>query len=184
MTSETTSPPPPSLLTWLSAIETPPTSTSQHSPFTQISPSVRRKRQRSVGRTTPVHRKRRTTRSLDGLRGLIHEEASLEEGKRGRLHTRVGREPLHELRWANSAINMAVNLDVRLGLRSLLIAAYRANAIIATTHSKILGQIRRRLRCLRDPLRIFLCQHPNSRPEVEQERSQRPPDSRATWHAD
>ena len=67
---------------------------------------------------------------------------------------------------------------------SLVIAAYRTNAITATTHSKILGQIRRRLRRLRDPLRIFLRQHPNSRSEAEQEHSQRPPDFCAAWHAD
>ena len=115
MTSEITSPSPPSVLTWLSAIETSPTPTSQESPPTQTSPSVRKKRQQSVGTTTPVHRKRRTTTSLDGLRGLVREEASLEECRRGRPHTRVSREPLHELSWANSAINMAGNMDVRLG---------------------------------------------------------------------
>lgn len=66
---------------------------------------MRRKRQRSLDTTTPVHRKRRNTRSLDGLRGLIYEEASLEAYRRERPHTRIGREPLHELSWANSASN-------------------------------------------------------------------------------
>ncbi|KAM0794019.1 hypothetical protein BDR22DRAFT_49414 [Usnea florida] len=113
MTSGITSPSPSSLLTWLSAIETSPTSILQDSAYTQASPSVRRKRQRSVGTTTPVHKKRRITRSLDGLRGLIHEEASSEGFKRGTSHTRVRREPLHDLSRPNSAINMAEILDPR-----------------------------------------------------------------------
>ena len=61
---------------------------------------------------------RRTTRSLDGLRELLHEEASLEECESRRPHTPVGRDPLHELSGANSAFNMAANLDVRLNLFS------------------------------------------------------------------
>ena len=136
MTSLITSQSYPSLLTWLSAIETPPTSTSQDAPFTQTSPSVRKNRQRTVGTTTPMQKGRRTTRSLDGLREFVHEEDSSRECKRGRAHTRVSREPLRDLSEANSAFNMAASLDIRLGL--LLIAKYSTDSIIATTYSKIL----------------------------------------------
>ena len=125
MTSNISSQSPSTLLTWLSAIETSTatdwTSTASdqlESPLTQTSSSLRRKRQRSVGTTTPVRRKRRTTTSLDGFRTLIHEEVGLEERKRERARTRIAREPLHELSSASLSMNMAANWDVCLCLPS------------------------------------------------------------------
>lgn len=112
MISDTTSHAPPSVLTWLTAIETLPTTGLHDFPRAQISPSVRRKRQRSVEISVSPLEKRSTSRSLDGIEKPVHEPGSWERCKGGRVCTLVGREPLDEIREGKAVFNMAANSDV------------------------------------------------------------------------
>ena len=64
--------------------------------------------------STPVQKRSRTSRSLDGLKEVVHENCRLELWEGEKASALVGRVPLGERSKGDSAFNMSANLNVSL----------------------------------------------------------------------